>query len=311
MFRSLDKQMTGNQMDNTRLKIDDTLVRRLVASQFPQWKGLPVRPVAIGGWDNRSFHLGEHMVVRVPSAAEYALQVEKEHQWLPRLAPFLPLPIPAPLAIGEPADGYPYRWSIYRWLEGDTVASVHITDLSDIAISLAQFLIALQHIDSSGGPLPGQHSFYRGGPLTTYDAETRRAIAVLKDKIDVDAVTAVWEEALATTWYSTPVWVHGDVSAGNLLLQKARLCAVIDFGQLTTGDPACDLSIAWTLFGGESRKAFRAMLPLDTDTWARGRAWTLWKALIVAAGFTNPSNDESVKCWRIIDEVLTDHKFRT
>src|SRR5882762_5317522 len=111
-----------DKMDVEHPVIDDTLVRRMVAVQFPQWADLPVRSAAADGWDNRSFHLGEHMIVRLPSAADYSLQVEKEHRWLPKLARLLPLPIPTPLAIGEPAGGYPWRWSIYRWIEGDTAA---------------------------------------------------------------------------------------------------------------------------------------------------------------------------------------------
>jgi len=287
--------------------IDDTLVRRLVAHQFPRWASLSVRPVVPGGWDNRTFRLGEHMLVRMPSAACYELQVEKEHQWLPRLAPLLPLPIPAPVAIGEPAQGYPWRWSIYSWLEGDTAAPERIADLCDFARNLAQFLVALQRIDPTGGPAPGPHNFHRGGSLAVYDTETRQAIAALDGRIDVDAATEVWETALATIWRGPPVWVHGDVGAGNLLVQGGRLTAVIDFGNLCVGDPACDLSIAWTLFAGESRDVFRAMLAIDADTWARGRGWTLWKALIVAAGMTNTNAVEAARPWRIIDELLGDH----
>jgi aminoglycoside phosphotransferase (APT) family kinase protein len=284
--------------------VDETLVRRLVTAQFPQWAQLPLRPVASSGWDNRIFHLGEHMLVRLPSAAEYSLQVEKEHQWLPRLAPLLPLPIPTPLAIGEPATEYPWRWSVYRWIEGDTAARERIDDLSLFATSLAQFLIALQRIDSTDGPRPGPHNFCRGGSLSTYDAETRQAIAVLDGKINADSATAVWEAGLTTTWGHSPVWIHGDVSAGNLLTHAGRLSAVIDFGMLGVGDPACDLTIAWTLFGGKSREAFRAMLPLDPGTWARGCAWTLWKALIVAAGYTESRDSEAAQPLRVIDELL-------
>jgi aminoglycoside phosphotransferase (APT) family kinase protein len=291
-------------MDVKQPVIDDTLVRRMVAAQFPQWADLPVRSAAVGGWDNRSFHLGEHMIVRLPSAADYSLQVEKEHRWLPKLARLLPLPIPTPLAIGEPVHGYPWRWSIYRWIEGDTAAPERIGDLSAFAASLAQFLIALQRIDPAGGPRPGLHNFWRGGSLTTYDAETLQAIALLKGKINAKAATEVWEAALKTTWNHPPVWIHGDVSAGNLLVKAGRLSGVIDFGMLGVGDPACDLSIAWTLFSGESREAFRAMLPLDAGTWARGRAWTLWKALIAAAGLIETNAVEAARPWRVIDEVL-------
>lgn len=287
--------------------IDDILVRHLVASQFPQWKDLPIRPVKVSGWDNRTFHLGEHMLVRMPSAQDYAAQVQKEHTWLPKLAPCLPLLIPLPLAMGEPANDYPWNWSIYRWIEGNSAAFAPIADIKDFAVKLAQFLIALQSIDPTNGPFAGFHSFYHGGKLITYDAEMRRAIAALNGKIDSAAVTAVWESALATTWPNSPVWVHGDISAGNLLVKDGRLAAVIDFGQLAIGDPACDLTIAWTSFQGESREAFHAMFSFDADTWARARGWTLWKALIVAAGFTQVNNNiEAAQCWRILDEVLVD-----
>ncbi|WP_445296569.1 aminoglycoside phosphotransferase family protein [Chitinimonas sp. PSY-7] len=295
----------------TQLEIDDALVQHLLSAQFPQWAALPIRLVSPGGWDNRTFRLGEHMLLRMPSAADYASQVEKEQQWLPRLAPLLPLPIPVPLAIGKPAAGYPWKWSIYRWLDGDTARSAQIADPHDFATGLAQFLIALQMIDTKGGPPPGPHSFYRGGALTIYDAETRAAIAALKSKIDAAVATEVWEAALKTIWRDPPVWVHGDISPGNLLVKAGKLNAVIDFGQLTVGDPACDLAIAWTFFTGESREAFRTMLPFDPGTWARARAWTLWKCLIIAAGLIDSNDTEAAQPLRIINEVLTDHRVKT
>lgn len=294
-------------MNQEELIIDAPLVRRLIEAQFPHWKGLPIRPVSESGWDNKTFHLGSDMLVRMPSSAEYEPQVEKEHLWLPRLKPFLPLPIPEPLTMGQPDLGYPWSWLIYRYLKGDAAASTKIADLNAFAKSLGQFLKALHHIDTHGGPKAGLHSFYRGGPLSVYDAETRKAIRVLKGKIDAERVLEVWEEAINSFWQGNPVWVHGDLSTGNLLVNDGKLCGVIDFGQLAIGDPACDLAIAWTLFKGKSRETFQAMLALDKGTWSRGRAWTLWKALIVAAGFTNPNNKEALECWRIIDEVLSDH----
>jgi aminoglycoside phosphotransferase (APT) family kinase protein len=295
-------------MHADQVNIDVSLVSQLVTAQFPQWAGLPIRPVEFGGWDNRTFHLGEHMTVRLPSGAAYARQVEKEHRWLPRLAPLLPLPIPVPLALGAPAHGYPWPWSIYRWLEGETAAIERIADLSQFATALAQFLTALQRIDATGGPPPGRHNFFRGGPLAIYDGETRQAIATLDGRIDSDAVTAVWEAALATPWHGSPVWVHGDVSAGNLLVKRGRLSAVIDFGSSGVGDPACDLAIAWTLLDGESRDAFRAALPLDRATWARGRGWTLWKGLITLARHLSTNPVEAGEARRVVDEVLADHK---
>ncbi len=291
--------------------IDDVLVRHLVSAQFPQWARLPVRSVGAGGWDNRSFRLGEDMIVRLPSAAAYAAQVEKEQRWLPRLAPLLPIRIPMPLGVGEPADGYPWKWSIYRWIEGEAAAPEDVADSGAFAASVAGFLVALHRIDSRGGPSPGAHNFHRGGSLDTYDAETREAIASLGGRIDAQAATSAWEAALGTAWDHSPVWVHGDMSPGNLLSQDGRLNAVIDFGMLGVGDPACDLSIAWTLFRGESRGVFRAMLPFDSGTWNRARAWTLWKALIVAAGLSRTNAIEWAQPLRVLDEVLHGERAQT
>jgi aminoglycoside phosphotransferase (APT) family kinase protein len=294
-----------------KFPIDIPLVRHLVATQFPEWAHLPIAPVKHGGWDNRTFHLGEQMTVRLPSAAAYAPQVEKEHHWLPRLAPHLPLPIPVPLAKGQPAEDYPWPWSIYRWRDGETATTARVADLPRFAMALAQFLVALQGIDASGGPPPGPHNFYRGGALSVYDDETRQALRVLDGTIDTGAARAVWEAALAATWRGAPVWVHGDVASGNLLVEDGRLSAVIDFGSSAVGDPACDLAIAWTFFAGESRATFRAALPLDDATWARGRGWTLWKALITLAALpdTNPHAAEESR--RIIDDVVADHRERS
>lgn len=288
------------------MQIDVVLVRRLVAEQFPQWSELPVRPVVPGGCDNRSFRLGESLLVRLPSGAAYADQVAKEQHWLPRLAPSLPLSIPTPVGLGRPAAGYPWHWSVYSWLDGKPATSRTVADLHELASTLGHFLTALHRIDASHGPVSGQHNFHRGGPLRIYDEETRQAIAALKGQVDADAATVVWERALAGVWRQPPMWVHGDVSPGNLLLKAGRLSAVIDFGQLGVGDPACDLAIAWTFFDPGSRKTFRDTLGFDDATWARGRGWALWKALIVSAGLVETNATEAGRAPRIIKEVLAD-----
>jgi aminoglycoside phosphotransferase (APT) family kinase protein len=294
-------------MHESEVSIDVSLVRHLVDTQFPRWSDLPVKPVEVGGWDNRIFHLGEHMTVRLPSAERYVAQVEKEHRWLPELAPLVPLPIPVPLAKGVPGWGYPFPWSVYRWIEGETATVGRIEDRVQFATSLADFLVAMQQIDPAGGPPPGPHNFFRGGPLRVYDAETRQAIAALEGEIDTGAATTVWEAALAATWHGPPVWFHGDVAWGNLLVEEGRLGAVIDFGTSGVGDPSCDLAISWTLFGGESREAFRAVLQPDDATWARGRGWTLWKALITLAGSADAGSQEPREPRQVIDEVLADY----
>lgn len=288
--------------------IDEKLVRTLIDNQFPQWKNLSIKPVARSGWDNRTFHLGENMLVRMPSAAHYASQVEKEQHWLPILAPSLPLAIPSPIAMGNAQDEYPWKWSVYRYLPGEPASTAHITDLNHVAKKLAEFLSVFQKIATTHAPVAGEHSFYRGGALSIYDTETRNALIVLKNKIDTFSATEIWEHALQTTWKNSPVWVHGDISPDNLLILNGELSAVIDFGQLTIGDPACDLAITWTFFKGESRETFKNHLSLDPATWTRARAWTLWKALIAAANINNPGNTEAKECWRIIDDVIDDHK---
>jgi aminoglycoside phosphotransferase (APT) family kinase protein len=298
--------MTSSAVQFTREDITVELVRRLVTAQFPRWTDLPISPAVPQGWDNQTFRLGTDMSVRLPSAAGYTLQVEKEHRYLPRLAPLLPLPIPTPIAVGEPGESYPFPWSICRWLPGETAATARIDDLGAIATALAQFLVALQRIDPAGGPPPGPHSAFRGGPLTTYDAETRRTIVALDDAIDGAAATAVWESALAATWHGSPVWFHGDVAVGNLLVENGRLSAVIDFGCAGVGDPACDVTISWTLFDGHSRDAFRAALPVDEATWARGRGWALWKAMLILADQRAANTPIALAALRVIDAVIAE-----
>jgi aminoglycoside phosphotransferase (APT) family kinase protein len=287
--------------------IDAALVRRLIAGQFPQWAELPIAPVEFGGVDNRTFHLGDDLTVRLPSGEWYALQVSKEQLWLPRLAPRLPLPIPAPVAQGTPAEGYPFSWSVYRWLEGDNASEQTIGDLTEFATTLASFLRALRLLDATGGPGPGRHNFYRGGPLATYAEETVRAIETLGTEIDAEAVTRVWDDAMAATWEQDPVWFHGDVAAGNLLVRDGRLAAVIDFGISGVGDPACDVVIAWTLLHGPSRDAFRSELGVDPGTWSRGRGWALWKALITLVDQLERDREAAAVSRLVIERVLSDH----
>jgi len=286
-----------------KMTITEALVSKLIAEQFPEWQSLPIKAVSSSGWDNRTFHLGSEMLIRMPSSADYAGQVEKEQAWLPKLAPHLPLPIPLPLAMGQACALYPWKWSINRWLPGETAAVSPISDLAPFANDLALFLKALQGISTIGGPMAGPHSFYRGGDLAVYDAETRHAINVLKHDIDVQTATAIWEQAISSSWQKPPVWVHGDVSVGNLLLSQGKLSAVIDFGQLAIGDPACDLAIAWTLFEGKSRRVFLETMELDSSTQARGRAWALWKAMIYLVSQQTNMNFEAKRALRTIREI--------
>ncbi len=301
--------MCPGKMHADEVDTDVSLVRRLLAAQFPQWAKLPIVAVRSAGTDNAIYRLGDEMAVRLPRRSEAAGQVDKEQRWLPQLAPLLPLAVPVPLGKGTPAAGYPWRWSVCRWLEGENATIERLTDPGQAAVELAEFVAALQRIDPTGGPPPGQHNFFRGVPLSMRDGDTRAAIASLDGMLDTDAVTAAWEVALqAPAWDGPPVWIHGDLSSGNLLAARGRLSAVIDFGGLSGGDPACDLMIAWDLFSGESRDVFRTALAVDDATWARGRGWALSQALIFIPYYrdTNPMGVGAAR--RMINEVLADHR---
>lgn len=272
------------------MEIDEALVRRLVADQFPQWAHLPVRAVVPGGWDNRTFRLGDDLLARLPSARPYAAQTAAEQQWLPRLAPLLPLPIPELVAAGAPGEAFPWSWSVLRWLPGDTADTVpHDEPL--LATDLARFLQALHRCDPQDGPLPGRRNGGRGGPLAIYDAEAQQAIAKLGPAIDGDRARDRWRAALAAAWQAPPVWVHGDLWSTNLLVRDGRLAAVIDWGLMAVGDPACDLAVAWRGFGPAGRAAFRAARPADPGSWARARGWALWKLAITAAGMSGRASE--------------------
>lgn len=291
--------------NDDRRNVSTEEVRRLIANQFPQWSGLPIERAAESGWDNRTYRLGPDMKVRLPSASRYAAQVDKENRWLPVLAPHLPVPIPVPLAVGVPEDCYPWPWSVQRWLPGETATPDRIPDLPGFATGLADFLHALQRIPASGGPVAGSHSFHRGGALAVYDAETRTCIDTLRGAIDAPAVTAIWEDALSTTWNRPPVWVHGDFAAGNVLVADGTLSAVIDFGLCAVGDPACDLVICWTLLSGGSRSAFQDRIAAGADCWARARGWAVWKALLVMCDSTdNPVHHDAAR--QVLDDVVAE-----
>lgn len=298
--------------------ITPSVVECLIRSQFPDWADRPVVAVEQHGWDNTTYRLGAEMSVRLPSGDPYVAQVEKEHRWLPYLAEHVPLPIPEPLAKGSPGCGFPRPWSVYRWLPGEPATVDNVIDLSDFAVSLGRFLNALYSVPPADGPTPGRHNFFRGAPLETYDDETRQAVDLLADDVDADATVAVWEASLSAPWQGEPVWFHGDVTGSNLLVEGGRLSAVIDFGIMAVGDPACDLTIAWTFFDGASRDVFRDTVDCDEPTWTRARGWALWKALIthletVEDGPTAAQVAQSRFGWSrgargVIEEVIDDHE---
>ena len=300
--------MCARRMHADEVEIDVSLVRRLLASQFPQWAALPLERVPSAGTDNALYRLGDDMVVRLPRRQRTAETLAKERRWLPRLAPHLPVAVPRPLAEGAPAAGYPFTWSVYTWLEGEDATVAPIADPGRLAVDLAELVAAFQRLDPNGGPPPGEHNFFRGEHLVRRDAATRAAIASLGDAVDAGAATAAWERALgAPEWERPPIWIHGDLDSRNLLVVDDRLGAVIDFGSVGVGDPACDVMVAWKVLPADLRASFRSAVGVDEATWARGRGWALSQAVMALGYYTLETNPVLVReAQRWLAEVLAD-----
>jgi aminoglycoside phosphotransferase (APT) family kinase protein len=296
-----------------KITLDVSQVATLIQSQFPEYADLPIKPVSPMGWDNLTFHLGDDLLIRMPSAQRYADKVQKEHYWLPRLASHLSLAIPEPIALGKPSAAYPWHWSIYQWIQGQSADSLQLQHAKTLAIALAKFLNELHHAPTNGAPPSGAHNFYRGGDLSVYDSETTSAIAQLKDYVDASAATSVWKRALTSTWDGQALWVHGDLSSGNILINEGKLTAIIDFSGICIGDPSCDLVIAWTYLSKASRTSFKTTLDatMDAETWARARGWALWKALITLVDIKDKSSKTATVQKKIIQAIIEEHAHDT
>jgi aminoglycoside phosphotransferase (APT) family kinase protein len=280
--------MAARKMHADEVDTDVALVRRLLAGQLPQWAELPIDLVDSYGTDHDIYRLGDDLAARLPRIGWATEQAAREAEWLPRLAPHLPLAVPVQVARGHPAEGYPFDWSVYEWLPGEN-ANGTIDDLNQAAIDLAAFVTALRQIDATGAHPRSSGS--RGSPLGELDQSVRRSLTELGDRTDGKAAVRSWEESLhASAWDGAEMWVHGDLLPGNLLVVDGRLSAVIDFGGLNAGDPACDLQPAWNVFASESRARYRAELEVDDASWLRGRGWALFQAVMALPYYwdTNP-----------------------
>jgi aminoglycoside phosphotransferase (APT) family kinase protein len=208
-----------------------------------------------------------------------------------------------------PDRDYPAHWTVNRWLPGKDAAASGVTPTTEMASDLARFLAALQSVDAQDAPPPSADNFFRGGSLTVYDAEVHDCLGALADVIDSEPIVNVWEQAIASRKNRSPVWIHGDIAPSNLLIDDhRRLSAVIDFGQLAAGDPACDLTIAWTFFSGAARRVFREQVGSDAETWVRARGWALWKALLELRAHLRDDNRVSAEAAQVIAAVLSDDR---
>jgi aminoglycoside phosphotransferase (APT) family kinase protein len=294
-------------MHDDELPTDAALIRRLLVAQFPQWADLTIEPVRGEGTDNAMYRLGDALAVRAPRRPGAVAGIEREQAWLPRLAPLLPLPLPLPAAMGAPGEGYPWPWSVCRWLEGETLAPEWAD--ARLAADLAGFIRSLQAVDASEAPRGFNQG--RGAPLSRWRATIAERLGWLADLHNIGAITAAWEaDAAAPAWAGEPVWLHGDLSAGNLLARDGRLSGVIDWGLLGAGDPACELQVAWSLFDAAGRAAFRDAMAVDAATWTRGRAWGLAMGVLNVSYYRQRSPVIAAPGWRAIAAVLADHAGR-
>ncbi len=256
------------RMHDDEVEVDDALVHRLIATQMPQLADRPLTVVEPWGTDNAIWRLGDDLVVRLPRIHWAAGQVEREAVWLPRLAPHLPVPVPEPVAVGEPADGYPYRWAVHRWIPGEGAALDRVDDPRTFAFDLADVIRRLRTVPTDGAP--SAHG--RARAVRDYDDATRRAIDNASHIIDAAAALSVWEQALAAPPYTGPdAWVQGDLE-GNCLVRDGRLCGIVDWGSACVGDPAVDVQVVWSpLFTERSRFTFLDALGVDDAMLARSR----------------------------------------
>jgi aminoglycoside phosphotransferase (APT) family kinase protein len=298
------------RMHADEIDIDADLVRRLLGAQFPQWSDLPIERLLPGGTDNAIYRLGDELAARLPRMDWAVPQIEKEARWLGRLAPLLPLAVPAPLATGVPGEGYPFPWSVQRWLPGGNAGFEVLANPIEAAEALGGFVRALQAIPAMGGPSPNLTGTGRGGPLSTRETRFWESLAELAEQVptlDAGAVAREWQAALdAGPWSRPPVWLHGDLHPGNLLEVSGRLSAAIDWGDLAVGDPAIDCLPAWCLFEGESREAYRRALDVDDATWARGRGWALSIAVIALPYYRDTHPDFVRSARGMIEDLLGD-----
>ena len=294
--------LTIGKMHAGEVHTDVSLVRRLLATQFPRWADLPISAVQSTGTVNAVYRLGDHLYARLPRVQKWSEDLDKEWHWLPKLAPRLSLRVPEPVGKGHPSSSYPYSWAIYGWIDGRPYSDKLVDDEHQAAKDLAQFVVELRRIDPvTGAPRGGRK------PLRELDALTRAAIESAQGVIDNDAATAAWERALqAPAWKGTPVWIHTDLLRPNVLVHGGRLCAVIDFGGVGVGDPAADVIAAWSVFSRTGRGTFRRALDVDEGTWNRARGFALHQAAMIIPyyGETNPEFVALAK--RTVEEVLAD-----
>lgn len=287
--------------------ISVSLVKKLIEDQFPQWSSLEIKPVKQSGFDNITFHLGDEFSVRLPRLKSFSTQPLREHKWLHKLAPRLSVRIPEVIALGKPSAHYPWHWSVCRWVEGKSFNAFTRQDLQQFAIPLAEFLKELHAIDGEGGLEPGEENFFHGLSPKIHDEKVQKAFEKISNYIDINVTKEIWSRAVNSEIVKGPVWFHGDMNTGNFIWREGKLAAVIDFGTMGVGDPACDLKIAWTLFDNPARKIFKDHLGYDEAMWDRAKGWALYNNSIYGLAFSENQTRESIQyCQKIAGNIFED-----
>lgn len=294
-------------MGDERFQIDERVVHELVSSQFPTLAHLAVERVRPGGWDHVIFRLGEELAIKFPSAECYAPQIEREAIALEQLKGRLPCAIPERVKTGRPGMGLRHSWAINMWLDGTSATLVPHAEHQALAWQCGHFLACLHSHPAESKLPPGAENFHRGGHLRVYAREVEASLARLNNAALAGRASDLWQAAIASEWRGETVWVHGDFFPWNVLVDTDwNLSGVIDWGLASSGDPACDLAIAWTCFDGESRRVFRDASGADEGTWHRGRGWSLWKAITLATGVNEGPSQDKAQSLTVLDRICDD-----
>lgn len=294
----------ANSTPAAEIEIDEPLVRRMLADQAPRFADLLLEPFA-SGWDNTIFALGSDHLVRLPHRELSVDLVRHEHRWLPALAARLPIAIPVPVVLGQPSADFPWPWSIVECVAGaDAIATP--PEAKAAVRLMAQFFSAMHVPAPADAPL----NPWRGGPIGERHEITQKRFdrldSWLDGRADADRLRLLWQKAIEADAYAgPPVWIHGDVHPGNVIVRDGHIVSVIDFGDLTSGDPATDLGSAWMFFDGADRLELRRLLDIDEATWCRARGWALSVALAIAENSADNPRYETM-CAEILVRVVSD-----
>jgi aminoglycoside phosphotransferase (APT) family kinase protein len=289
------------KMHEDEVRIDVAIVRRLVDEQFPEWAGLQIREVESTGTVNAIHRIGEAACARLPRRSRSAGGIVRELRWLPWVAKRISLAIPRPIGAGRPGSIYPFPWGLYRWIDGQPYSNEGVEDERQAARDLAQFVLELRSLDTSGAPPAGRK------PLLELDSDTRSAIEAADSLIDARGALAAWDEALATAvFHGEAVWIHADLLRPNTLTRSGRIRAILDFGAAGAGDPAADVIAAWSIFGPVGREEYRSTLNVDDETWRRARGYALHQAALIIPYYSKTNPAFTALAQRTVKQVLLD-----